>query len=212
MSLNLHHFFILTGPSAPQADLLLTLGWSEGSSNRHPGQGTANRRFFFANTTLELLFICDESEARHGPARELYLPERCGTAASPFGLIVENPDSSGKPAFAGWPYCPEYFAEGQCFLVADNSTQFAEPLCICVPDGLQGSKSTSMPENPDWELTHLRINVPVKQASEALLSVAQCDGVSLQLDTPHGLELTFNHQEKGESRDFSPDLPLRVNW
>jgi hypothetical protein len=53
--MQLDHFFILTEKFAPEAKLLTDLGLVEGTSNSHPGQGAANRRFFFANTALELL-------------------------------------------------------------------------------------------------------------------------------------------------------------
>jgi hypothetical protein len=33
---------------------------TEGTPNIHPGQGTANRRFFFRNAMLELLWVNDE--------------------------------------------------------------------------------------------------------------------------------------------------------
>ena len=46
MSLELDHVFVNTAPGAPEADQLLSFGLVEGSSNVHPGQGTANRRFF----------------------------------------------------------------------------------------------------------------------------------------------------------------------
>jgi hypothetical protein len=55
MTIALDHFFILTEPGSPQADLVSGIGLKEGASNNHPGQGTANRRFFFSNSTLELL-------------------------------------------------------------------------------------------------------------------------------------------------------------
>ncbi len=47
MTIELDHFFILTDPGAPQAELLTEIGLVEGTPNDHPGQGTANRRFFF---------------------------------------------------------------------------------------------------------------------------------------------------------------------
>jgi hypothetical protein len=49
MTIKLHHFFIIAEPGAPEADLLSGIGLIEGTRNDHPGQGTANRRFFFMN-------------------------------------------------------------------------------------------------------------------------------------------------------------------
>ena len=58
MAPRLHHVFVTTAPGAPEAEALIELGMVEGSSNTHPGQGTANRRFFFEDMGLELLFLC----------------------------------------------------------------------------------------------------------------------------------------------------------
>ncbi|NET40360.1 MAG: hypothetical protein F6K19_51925 [Cyanothece sp. SIO1E1] len=113
MAIALHHFFILTEPGAPQADLLASTGLIEGSCNDHPGQGTANRRFFFSNTALEFLYIRDVNEAKHGHAKRLRFSERVDNAkASPFGLIVAHDDTEPKNIpFPGWQYCPEYFRQ-----------------------------------------------------------------------------------------------------
>jgi Glyoxalase-like domain len=53
------HAFIACSPGAPEAGALLRLGFIEGQGNTHPGQGTANRRFFFENFMLELLWVAD---------------------------------------------------------------------------------------------------------------------------------------------------------
>ncbi len=130
--------------------------------NNHPGQGTANRRFFFFNSTLELLYIRDENEAKNGRAKRLRLTERAvDVKASPLGLIVRQEKESKAVPFAGWQYCPEYFNDDQCFHVGDNSDLLEEPLCICMPNNLPRPKSLPQPENPHWSLTELRISVPV---------------------------------------------------
>ena len=135
MTIELDHFFILTAPGAPQADLLSGMGLVEGTRNVHPGQGTANRRFFFSNTALELLFVRDANEAANGRGSRLRILERTeNTNASPFGLIVRAASESTGVPFPGWRYCPEYFRADQCFRVGDNSDVLEEPLCICIPN------------------------------------------------------------------------------
>ncbi len=71
MSSELDHFFILTGAGASQAKLLVDIGLVEGTANNHLGQGTANRRFFFADSMLELLYLRDANEAMSGPGNRL---------------------------------------------------------------------------------------------------------------------------------------------
>ena len=76
MNLELDHVFILVEPEAEVADLLLAQGIREGRGNKHPGQGTSNRRFYFSNGMLEFLWIHDAEEALNGSGRDLCLPER----------------------------------------------------------------------------------------------------------------------------------------
>ncbi len=85
MSFELDHFFVLTEPGAPAAELLIDLGMIEGTANTHPGQGTASRRFFSQDAMLELAYISDAQEAAAGPGARLRIVERANDdTASPF--------------------------------------------------------------------------------------------------------------------------------
>jgi hypothetical protein len=75
--LEVDHAFIGCTSGAPQGDALLRLGFVEGSGNTHPGQGTANRRFYFDNFMLELVWVTDPGEACNERTRRTRLWERC---------------------------------------------------------------------------------------------------------------------------------------
>jgi hypothetical protein len=77
--MQIDHIFIRVLPGGAEAELLRALGLSEGSGNTHPGQGTANRRFFFANAFIELLWIADAEEI----ANEQTRPTSCANACRP---------------------------------------------------------------------------------------------------------------------------------
>lgn len=76
MQIELDHLFVCTNPGAPEAEKLVRFGLHEGPPNQHPGQGTANCRFVFANAMIELLWVSrcklldgqNNSEKCHGPA------------------------------------------------------------------------------------------------------------------------------------------------
>jgi hypothetical protein len=71
-----------TGRGAPEAEKLVQLGLHEGPPNQHPGQGTACRRFAFANAMIELIWVSDAMEARSQSARRtlsLHCPLSRGT-------------------------------------------------------------------------------------------------------------------------------------
>lgn len=210
MSIALDHFFVLTAADAPVANQLSAIGLVEGSRNSHPGQGTANRRFFLADTTLEFLYLRDENEARSGPGRRLGIAQRMQHRnASRFGLIVKQQAAHENAPFPGWKYCPQYFDDDQCFHVGENSALLAEPLCICMPANLPRPEVSAQTENPGWKLTELRISVPVDKPSPVLAAVADCSGISLRLDAPHHLEIIFNANEAGAVLALSPQLTLR---
>ena len=90
MAVELDHVFVCASVGAPEADLLRALGLSDGQPNRHPGQGTACRRFFFANAYLELLWVENPAEAQGEVARPLRLWERWSQrrqGTCPFGVV-----------------------------------------------------------------------------------------------------------------------------
>jgi hypothetical protein len=124
MALRLHHVYVCTSVDAPEAKALLDAGLIEGSSNTHPGQGTANRRFFFESGFLELLWVHDPREAQLPLSAATKLWDRWagrGKTASPFGLCFSSEDGAGSTLpVATWEYRPDYLSEDRCILFADG--------------------------------------------------------------------------------------------
>lgn len=211
--MQLDHFFVLTRSSAPEAESLTKLGLVEGTPNDHPGQGTANRRFFFSNTALELLYVRDAREANAGASQGLHLPERASRPdASPFGLIVRRGADAEGAYLSGWRYQPEYFDAGTSFLVAANSERLEEPLCICMPDNAPAGTPQLRSAAPFTEVTELRVHVPVDDPSPTLEAIARVASVSVRTGSDHLLEIVFGHEATGECRDLRPTLPVVLRW
>jgi hypothetical protein len=213
MSFDLDHLFILTEPEAPQAELLSSIGLLEGTPRRHPGQGTANRRFFFKNGMLELLYICDRAEAIHGAGKPLRLVDRLqGKHASRFGIVVKSRPESVLNEIPCWDYHPPYLPAGQCFLVGNNSDALEEPLCIIAPMLLPSMPTQPKQVSSFGELTELHLSVPVATASRPLSLMTQCSLIKLHFSEPHLMEVVFNDKERGSSADLRPHLPLIIHW
>src|SRR5438067_7512672 len=108
--MQLDHVFIRAAHGAPEAALLRDVGLLEGSGNRHPGQGTANRRFFFDNAFIELLWIDDARDAASDATRRTRLHERLDPAggASPFGICFRPGLGQKAVPFPAWAYMPAY--------------------------------------------------------------------------------------------------------
>jgi len=213
MTIELDHFFIFTEPGAPQARLLSDFGLIEGTANKHSGQGTANRRFFFTDSMLELLYVRNEEEAMSGPGNQLRIVDRAsGSFASPFGIVVRTDSGSRSPPFPGWNYHPDYFEAGMYFRIGENSELLEEPLCISVPFDLPILSSEPASAVPFTSVTELRISTPVSRPSSVLEALAQCERISFHLGEPHLMEIVFNGEKEGRSVDFRPELPLLINW
>jgi hypothetical protein len=146
MAIEIDPVFIGCRPGGPEADSLLKHGFVEGSPNTHPGQGTANRRFFFDNFMLELLWIVDQAEVTSEQTRRTRLWERCSdpaTANSPFGILFRSDGNQSPPPFQTWSYFPRYLPGGIAIEFAEETT-LQEPELIYLPF-LRARKPTSEP-------------------------------------------------------------------
>jgi hypothetical protein len=213
VTVELDHFFIVTRPGAPEADRLAALGLAEGTPNAHPGQGTANRRFFFANAMLELIYIRDRQEVATGEAGKLRMAERARTAAaSPFGLVFRSTSPETSSPFPGWRYAADYLPEGSHFLVGENSDRFDEPLCIVMPFGVPAPSGQPAPSHPFTAVTSVHVGVPATSPSAVLAAVDGIGPLSIAPDRPHLMELEFNDGAAGQEEDLRRELPLIIRW
>jgi hypothetical protein len=185
----------------------------EGTQNSHPGQGTANRRFFFTNSMLELMYIRDRSESVSGPARGLKLVERLTDAtASPFGLVARTKSPATDFPFPGWPYFPEYFESDEYLYIGDNSDVLDEPLCVLLPHDQKSAVPRLNPVEPFTTITSVCIDVPVTKPSVALQSLSEMKRVSIRFAKPHQMEIVFGDGVNKQQKDFRPILPLKIAW
>jgi len=223
VTVEIDHVFVSACVGAPEGDRLIGLGLVEGSPNRHPGQGTANRRFFFANAMLELIWVEHEAEAQNAvePARRLHLWERWANrdrGACPFGVCLRpTAGTSDDAPFPSWEYRPSYSPVG--LPVANNSTVDTEPLVFYIP---MHRRTDSLPADrrepyehalPIRELTSVRIFSPgTTTPSSALLSAVRTGAFSFHHAPRPLLELGFDGERHGARADLRPALPLVLLW
>src|SRR6516162_6845493 len=136
MGLYINHAFITCSEGAPEAEALLERGFLEGSRNVHEGQGTANRRFYFANFMLELFWVADPSVAASEAVRATGLWDRWsrrGDRISRFGVVFAGSAAQHEPVpFRTRSYTPPYLTAGMRFEVAQG-LHLEEPAIYWVP-------------------------------------------------------------------------------
>ena len=227
MTIEFDHFFIFTGMNAPEADAALDLGLREGSSNVHPGQGTANRRIFFHNAMLEFLWVHDEEEVRSeriAPSRLWERSQHKKSGYSPFGVAFRSTTEPGdstplKLPFDAWPFRPPYLPDHLHIDVAQNDAYPSEPMLFTIPFG---SRPDAAPPDRRQPLDHplglteiTAVNITVSHAaslSPATQAVAKLGLIAFETGPAHLAEIVFDDGQQGQSTDFRPALPLIFRW
>lgn len=237
----LDHLFICTDVNAPAAQSLASIGLQEGPSNVHPGQGTANRRFFFHNAMLELLWVHSREEATSDSIRRTQLWKRWQQRASshtcPFAFCLRPTSSIATSSiekssieksdvetdnpllFESWDFCPPYLPEPLSISIATNSSILAEPMLFQTPFSMRPDQKPPEKRPPLnhplglREITSVAFTVPTDFVhSVELQSVLQKTDIQCRTGEPYGVELGFDHQHRGQSVDLRPELPLVLRW
>ncbi len=215
MSIVIDHLFICTAVGAPAADRLIAFGLTEGAPNQHPGQGTANRRFFFDNGMLELLWVENAVEAQSEQTRAMRLWERWterGRCASPFGIVLRRAEGSHEPCpFVSWEYRPATMPELVLRVASDTSLQ--EPMW-CFFDAVPGGRTRQPIEHAAGihRITRVGLVSPGLSGSSVTAAMADRGIIAVHHGDEHLVELQFDHGRTGRREEFRPDLPLVIRY
>jgi hypothetical protein len=223
MTVELDHLFVCVSAGGPEAERLAELGLTEGPPNRHSGQGTACRRFFFANAYLELVWVDSPEEVQGEVARPLHLVERWsgrGTQTCPFGVILRpSAPANSTPPFPAWESRPPYLPPPLVLHVGANADRVEEPLLFYLPitrrpDAMPAANRHVL-DHPAGvrELTAVRIIGPwPERLSPALQAALQTGAFVLQQNSEFLAELGFDGEKQGRRADLRPSLPLVLSW
>jgi hypothetical protein len=218
----LDHLFICTSPGAPEAALLIAFGLTEGPRNTHPGQGTANRCFFFQNAMLELLWVENEEEAKSALTQPTRLWERWvgrGRSSSPFGVCFKPTGEIDTPPFPVWKYRPKYLPEPLSIDIATNKDILTEPMLffLAFARNREGSKVVKAEHKKHAigfsEIT--RVEIILSDGSEMspeLKAVVEAGLIHVRFGEESLLTIGFDAEQALKVQDFRPTLPLVFRW
>lgn len=212
MRVELDHVFVCTAPGAPEAESFVQFGLHEGPPNQHLGQGTACRRFAFANAMIELFWVSNSREAQGQSARRTLLWERWSgrqASASPFGICLRPGDSEDcTPPFPGWDYHPVYLPDPLFMHIGDAGIE--EPMWVYLGFLRRQQREEWFIEHSIGvrEITGLTLTTPVPLRSPASQEILESGILATRSGTQHLLEIEFDHTRRKQSADFRPHLPL----
>lgn len=214
MALYLDHAFITCSVGAPEAAGLVARGFVEGSPNVHLGQGTANRRFFFANFMLELLWVTNPAEAASDAVHRTGLWERWSKrseGASRFGLVYGGLPAQGLSVpFETESYRPPYLPPPMNIEIVQGMA-LQEPAVFWVPALSDDRTISSEPTHhraPVRSIRAVRIGLKdmatLSQAAHRVRDAALLDFFS----TPSPVLEVHFQAEHDSILDCRPELPL----
>jgi hypothetical protein len=214
MAIALDHLFICCEPGGPEAQALLDIGLVEGSGNVHAGQGTANRRFFFQDGFLELLWVHDPEQAQSPLTAPTRLWQRWSTrkaGSCPFGVAFRPAGSVvDTPPFDTWTYSPGYLPKEKQILFAQNTSLQEPELFYLAWPHPQLSAAAQPKDHPNGlrRLLSTSVGLPVNTPLSAASMAVQAAGVlQYHVASQYELKLTFTGRQ-AVVFDLSPTLPL----
>ncbi len=208
------HIIVFCDSGAPEAEALKARGLHEGPRNSHPGQGTANRRFFFRNAYLELVWVENAVEATSPGVRPTQMFDRWEAragAACPFGLVYRPGKSPPAHEISAWTYTPKYFPKGFTIEVA-HGIPANEPLLFYLPFA-----RAALVEDVELAPGAARIGAIVDvtlhlpdtgSLSPALEALVAAGSVKVEPGREYLLDLKHVGGSK-ETIDMRPEMPLR---
>lgn len=214
MGIEIDHLFLCCAVGAPEGAALTEAGVAEGPENTHPGQGTANRRFLFANLYLELLWVADPAEARSETVARTELWERWSrreSGACPVGVVYRPDGKEGSgAAFATWPYEPPYLPEGLAIDVAEGVRE-DEPLLFYLPfvePGRRPAVDLAGEATTASEVTSVSLTLPMDTGhSQAMRRCVEGELFEVRSGDEYLVELGIGGG-RFTTIDLRPDLPL----
>lgn len=205
--MQVHHIFIFTDDNGAIADELVRFGLAEGSSRMHPGQGTRNRKFYFENFFLEILWVYDEAEIQTELIKSTGLWQRSEFRKnnfSPFGLCIVNEDCSDLLFENAFQYQPGYFPPGMTIDVLKNENQPALPWTFRIPFKGQSTSEGEPFKHPNGinRLTKTIFEYR-DSADRTFLSGFENENTILFRESSRTwLNLIFDNGKQGLKRDF----------
>ncbi|MFN3241698.1 MAG: VOC family protein [Planctomycetota bacterium] len=203
------HFYVFAQPGAPERRRLLERGLRIGAARRHPGQGTENVCFGFADSYLELIWIRDEREAASPAVAPLRLGERGDwrrRGASPFGVCLRVTPDEGAP-FASWPFRPDYLPDGMRFEMTREHDEVHQPLLFALDRPVVPLAAPHPLARA--ALRELRITTPGLAANSSLRELP-VPGLVFEAGSEHRMEVRLGDGD--DALDLAPDLPLVLRW
>lgn len=214
--MDIDHIFIFTNDNGKIADELVQFGLTEGSSRVHVGQGTTNRKFYFDNFFLEILWVHNEKELKSDTTKPTGLWQRAdfNSTNSPFGLCIVNTDETESLFEKAFKYQPAYFPVGLSIDILRNEQNLNLPWTFRLPFKGQKKNQTEPTEHKNGLRNLTQVEFGIKNYNEKDEFIKQFVGqqkIKFTFSEISNLTLTFDNNKNGQTKEID-ELNLKIKY
>ncbi|MBL1419847.1 MAG: VOC family protein [Alphaproteobacteria bacterium] len=221
--MKIDHLLICVDAPEKKVKILTDFGLIEGEPNSHFGQGTSNRRFYFDNIYLELLYIDDLKAAQSALTKptkiyQRFLPKT--SKISPFAVCfyADDPKKNNKKfdinKFDNWAYKPKYLPSPLKIDILE--APISEPMYFF----LDFISNASHKKHKEFKhkigfknVTNIKYLTPNHHLDSAIKTyISEHNLLEYIANDTHVFHLEFDKGMQGKTHDFQPDLPLIFSW
>lgn len=211
------HIIIFSTNNGQEADELVKFGFIEGSNRIHPGQGTRNRKFYFEDFFLEIVWVHNRNEILSEATKPTGLWDRANhqeNGSSPFGICLQNTDDTLKLFSDFFRYRPIYLSEGQSFDIITNKTHDYLPWTCRLPHfDKKGLRTEPMQQKLGiQQLTKVIVGIPEQAFQNSFTeTLSSASIVNFAFSETYTMTLEFDKGEQGVSKQFTRP-PLSIEY
>ena len=214
--MDIDHIFIFTNDNGKIADKLVQFGLTEGSSRVHFGQGTTNRKFYFDNFFLEILWVHNEEELKSDITKPTGLWQRAdfNSINSPFGLCIVNTDETESLFEKAFKYQPAYFPVGFCIDILRNEQNLNLPWTFRLPFKGQKKNETEPTVHKNGLRNLTKVEFGIKNYNEKDEFINQFVGqemIKFTFSEINNITLTFDNNKNGQIKHIE-ELYLKIKY
>jgi hypothetical protein len=214
--MDVHHIFIFSSNQGKEVDELVDFGLTEGSNRVHPGQGTRNRKFYFENFFLEILWVSYESEIKSELTAPAKLWERANhkrNGFSPFGICLVNSKQTDELFKNSFKYQPVYLPDNLAIDVITNEERPGLPWIFRLPT-IGNLPPVEEPINHRRDikrLTGVKFQMPFSGNLSEFIGLFNQSDIIFEHAEQYNLVLEFDYKKQEAVQKFS-SIPLTIEY
>lgn len=209
-----NHIFIFSDNHEEVASELAQFGFQEGSNRKHPKQGTQNRKFYFNDFYLEILWVYNHEEVTSALTSPTQLYERSkykSNAASPFGLCVNYSIDDDELFEKRLDYKPTYLPKNMTIEVLTNENSMTLPWTFRWNASIANNHNSEPINFPKQKLIKVIFGVKKNEVKNSYLQLFKSNKIFFENSQYEFLKLVFDTKGNKQIKRFKT-IPLVIEF